>query len=269
MLQQLREDRRQNEAFARRFLRQRGPPVQPAFHRLDEALGGQAHEIDAVRLGEDGRLQSVLAQTGFLLQVLGEPRAQRIHLITQVGVADVENGQFHGRRNHDEVVVNVVAELDLIGRAHQIDQNLKTPAPDAGVDVAQVRVHLLHGENDRLVELRDGAVIIGLGLLPEHPQLGFLIERGQHRRKLVQRVRVGRLRQIRLGGGEIGRALAPQRERNVLAQFRGGILGFVIPHEPPQRREALQILLGQILAHSSRAADYWWTNRPVHRSPPR
>ena len=119
-------------------------------------------------------------------------------MIAQVRVADVENGLFHGRRDHHEIVVDVVAELDLIGRAHQIDQNLKAPAPDTGVHEAQVRVHLLHGEYDRVVDLRDGAVIIRLGLLPEHTELGFLVERGQHRRKIVERIRVGRLRQIRI-----------------------------------------------------------------------
>ena len=164
-------------------------------------------------------------------------------------MADVEDGLFHRRRDHDEIVVNVVAELDLIGRAHQIDQNLKTPAPPDGVDVAQVRIHLLHGQRDRAGELRDGAVIFGLDLLPELRQMGFLIKRGQHRRKLVQRVRIGRLRQVRLRRSEIGSAFAPQRERNVLAQFGDGILEFVIPHEPLQGRQALQILLGQILAH--------------------
>ena len=125
----------------------------------------------AILFAEKGRVISVLAQTGFLLQIVGEPRAQRIHLIPQVRVANVENGLFHGRSDHDEVVVDVVAKLDLVGCAQQIDQNLKAPAPDTGVDVAQVRIHLLHGEYHRLVQLRDRALIIGLGLLPEDPQL--------------------------------------------------------------------------------------------------
>jgi hypothetical protein len=88
----------------------------------------------------------MFAQTGLLLEILGEPVSQRIHLIPQVSVTDVENGLFHGRRDHHEVVVDVVAKLDLIRRAHEIHQNLKTAAPDTAVDVAQIRVHLLHSE---------------------------------------------------------------------------------------------------------------------------
>ena len=62
-------------------------------------------------------------------------------------MTDVENGLLHRRRDHHEVVVDVVAKLDLIGRAHQIDQNLKAATPDTAVDVAQIGVHLLHSEH--------------------------------------------------------------------------------------------------------------------------
>ena len=81
-------------------------------------------------------------------------------------MADVVDLRLERGSDHDIVVVDIGADMNLVGCAEQVDINLESPAEVPAGDIAEIRVDFEDGPRDRLVIALDGLIESPLRPLP-------------------------------------------------------------------------------------------------------